>query len=197
MVNGKRNKLLIFEPNETIFFDGTYNFPDLAGITIASHYPYEPNVRISILPHTKEPFEIAIRIPEELEQAYIRIGDTLYHPKGNNFFYIRRFWQVGDEITFAGTFPVKCHLSPKTSKENDKTKLILTKGPLVLSRDSTLDDTQGNAFIYEPFPSFAQMTPPPHTNILLECQGSLFCDYASAGNQWDNEESAKVRVWLR
>ena len=177
-----------------LYFEGTYSFPQLADITLSTRYPYEPKATIIVHPKTNTPFELAIRIPHGMEQVTLQCGEMVYHPKADNFFYIKRVWREGDVVTLSGQFPVLCHLSRKTSEPQYTPKVILTKGPLVLARDSRLDQTLGNGFCFEEKPAYEVLPASEREHILVQCQGSLFCDYASAGQFRDDSDT--FESWL-
>jgi len=172
-----------------------------------SEYPASDIIEININPEKSEEFTIACRIPAWSESTTITVNsENIQQAKPGTYNKITRTWNKGDKIT------VKMDLRGRMVKKNGYQALL--RGPLVLARDTRFRD----GFIYEAAVAkdkdgFIELIPVQNkpSNIWMAFSAPLvvgtdlegefvnpkqihFCDFASAGNTW-NEES-RYRVWI-
>jgi DUF1680 family protein len=152
-------------------------------------------------------FDLKIRIPAWSKSAKITInGTSVADPEGGKYAVLNRTWKKGDVVEIALQMQGMIH-------ENNEHQAI-TWGPVLLARDGRFADGDvDESMIIQSQESKVELTPVAHPpeNIWLvftvpckvgtnlETQGKepaliRFCDFASAGNSWD--ESSRYRVWI-
>ena len=117
-------------------------------------------------------------------------GDTLSAVSGT-YAAISRVWNNGDQIELS--FDMRARLIRASGDSNN---LAITRGPLVLSRDSRyggapVELNQESDIVP------LDIVPPSLPGIYLEAilpNGSRLCDYQSSGNTWNT--SSNVTVWF-
>ena len=172
-----------------------------------SEYPESELIEISVDPEKAEEFAIACRVPAWSESTTISVnGESIQQVKAGTYRKISRTWNKGDKIT------IKMDLRGRKVKNGGYQAIL--RGPLVLARDTRFRE----AFIYESAvvkdkEGIVELIPVKNkpSNIWMAFTAPLvlgtdlegefantkqiqFCDFASAGNTW-NEES-RYRVWI-
>ena len=191
----------------------TFNFYGSAlvkGFDMYSLYPRGDFVRI--VSHTTGPLKLRLRIPgwKGGEKTEVKVnGKALEGVRGGSYFTIDRTWRLGDIVEVRFSMPVVAH----TLAHN----VAFTRGPLLLARDSRFNDGD----MMTPFraglkdgqvmPTFAAVRT-PSDDIWMAFSATLptgshhenpegrnpetvfFCDYASAGNTWRQDNY--YRTWF-
>ncbi len=192
-------------------------------LNIDSKYPFgNGKINITILSEKKETFKLSLRIPQGVKTT-IKICENEI-PVKNGITDIVREWKNGDVISIdfdmsirlipspvydttviynidwstGGTLPVEEH-----QQDNAKKRICLTSGPIVLAAEKGL--TREN--IRLPLsPVFEQngnikchpVSVPGYRKTISvsdHIAGDLvFCDYASAGQSWNDE--TELSVWI-
>jgi len=174
----------------------------------STSYPASGEIEITVNPKKEANFDLVLRIPVWSDKNSLAINGTdqkeEIFPTGD--LHISRLWKKGDKIV------LKLDLRGKMITLNNF--LALTRGPVVLARDSRfgdgfVDETiavehDGDFHVnLEPIPDkpdFAWMafSVSSLTSIYSGDKESFrkvkFCDFGSAGNSWDEQQ--RYRVWL-
>lgn len=176
-------------------------------ITQETNYPIEGKTEITITPDKKTAFTIALRIPKwSTSNALFVNGEELKGIKEGSYYKINRQWSAGDKIT------LQMDTDGRVSQLNGY--FAIEKGPVVLARDSRLND----GFVDEtaqiiskdgkvelkpvsnPIPGiWMAFTAPLILGTDMEGEDQhpkeiRFCDFSSAGNTW--EKTVRYRVWI-
>ncbi len=172
-----------------------------------SGYPADDRIEMTINPERPEKFTIAFRIPSWSKASSLVVnGNEVAGVKAGLYHRVTRNWQSGDKVV------LKLDLSGRLVKINGNQAILM--GPVVLSRDRRFND----GFIYEsavvsskekrvdllpsklkPEGIWMAFTAPLVLGTDLEGESRNpkqvnFCDFASAGNTWD--EDSRYKVWI-
>ncbi len=178
------------------------------GFDMYSLYPRADYARI--VSHTEGPLLMRLRIPAWSEKTSVKVnGKALDGAKAGSYFSISRDWKLGDIVEIRFDMPVVAHKLDHN--------VAFTRGPVLLARDSRFGDDD----MTEPFrrgirdgqkmegfsavriPSddiwmaFSAVLPigSHHENPEgRNCTEVKFCDYASAGNLWHQDNY--YRTWF-
>ena len=211
--NGPRGYLCFLK--ELFVRDGktaTFNFYGSAlvkGFDMYSLYPRGDFARI--VSHTEGALDLRLRIPAWSARTVVKLnGKPLEGVKPGAYFTISGHeWKLGDIVEIVFDMPVKAHVFDHN--------VAFTRGPVLLARDSRLDDGDQS----EPFRMgirdgqamncFAAVRS-PCDDIWMTFSATLpigshtenpegrypetvfFCDYASAGNTWHRDNF--YRTWF-
>jgi DUF1680 family protein len=172
-----------------------------------SDYPVSDKVEVIVNPEKSESFTIAFRIPEWSTNTEMVInGSTVLGITSGVYKKITREWKKSDKVV------LKMDLTGRVITLNGYQAIV--RGPVVLARDTRF----GDGFIYESAvikekngnvelissvkkPSNVWMSFTAPLLLGTDLEGKFrnplqinFCDFASAGNTWD--EDSRYRVWI-
>ena len=177
-----------------------------------SEYPKNESVNFEITSDKKTKFSIAIRIPKWSEKNRITVNGIQVNDSitPGTYYVLKRDWKTGDKIEYNPDMRGKVVYSP--GKYNRSFAIV--RGPVVLARDSRINSTSidesllfSNKYIE---PKIIDLKPITDLNNYYMVYGAtfhygtlinqkhkpfniIFCDYASAGNAWN--ENNRYRVW--
>jgi len=172
-----------------------------------SEYPVSDKVEIRVDPEISESFTIAFRIPEWSRNTFMTINDEpVAEITSGGYKKITRVWHKSDKVV------MKMDLTGRLITLNGYQAIV--RGPVVLARDTRYDDgfiyesavVKGKDGIVDLIPSFKKpasvwmsFTAPLVLGTDMEgVYGTPvqinFCDFASAGNTWN--EDSRFKVWL-
>lgn len=170
-------------------------------------YPESDKIQLIVNPDNEGEFTLNLRIPEWSEITGISVNMEEYKGMNpGNYFSVSRKWKKGDKIE------IQLDLRGRLHELNNFQ--AITRGPLVLTRDSRfidgfVDETSvvanQNGIVNltevqaKPEHVWLAFTAPLILGTDLEGEYRQpvqisFCDFASAGNTW--EEDSRYRVWL-
>ncbi len=174
-----------------------------------TEYPADGNINITVTPENEEEFTLKIRIPAWSEESILSVnGETVQSVTPGSYFDLKRLWKPGDKVQL--TLDMRCR------KETLKNHFVLKRGPVTLVRDSRFKDGNIHEVVVLPDSQkpvelkkvesddksiWMTYTTDLKTGINLESKEARkpkpvhFCDFASAGNTWDDE--SLYRVWQR
>ncbi len=189
----------------------TFNFYASAlvkGFDMYSLYPRGNKARI--VSHTEGPLTLRLRIPAWSEKTEVKInGKVQSGIKAGAYFTVSRDWKLGDVVEIAFDMPVVAHRLDHA--------VAFTRGPILLARDSRFadgdlsepirrgikDGQKMDGFYAVRVPSdemwmaFSAVLPlgSHHANPEGAHWSQVrFCDYASAGNLWRQDNY--YRTWF-
>lgn len=173
-------------------------------------YPVKGETLIDVSPDKPSVFTVALRIPEYAGTFDVRVnGEKPAVDVRNGFMRIERKWKAGDRIS------LDMDIATRVVRQDNFQAVV--HGPVVFARDSRLgsgdidescviqcsadgtveaviSDVQGKSF------SWLEMEVPAVLGANLEDETDRevkpvkFCDFASAGNDWDR--NGRYRVWI-
>ena len=173
----------------------------------STSYPESGTINMEISPEKSTEFSLNLRIPDWSKMTTVKVNDKVVDGIiSGTYLNITRTWSKGDIVIIELDMRGKLHLNHDHQ--------AITRGPIVLARDSRLGDgfidetsiiqqqdgiveltlvKDSSANIWMTF------TAPCKMGTDLEGAGGLakfvkFCDFASAGNTWD--PATRYRVWL-
>ncbi len=173
-----------------------------------TEYPEDERIKLEIQPEKPEEFEINLRIPEWSERSAVTVnGQNMGKVKPGNYFTIKRTWNPDDKIMLI------LDLRGRLVKLNNHQSI--TRGPVVLARDSRFDDGYvDEAAVIQNENGIVKLIhledKPKHVwmaftaplvlgtdleGVFREPRRIAFCDFSSAGNTWD--ENTRYLVWIR
>ena len=157
-------------------------------LEVSGDYPVSDHVEIKVTPARVGDFTLSLRIPAWSERTSLKVnGQPL--PVTTGYARIRRTWRKGDRVAI--TFDMRA----RTVDCNHQ--VALQRGPVVLSLDNRLTPAAVRTKILEQNPC---LKPNPAAArkigawMAFDVDGLTFCDYASAGNAFSQENI--FRTWL-
>ena len=182
-------------------------------IDMTTEYPVNENILITVSIPKKEKLSIDLRIPEWSKKTLVRINGELLDKKvvPGSYANIEREWSDQDQIEIS--FDMTSYIINAPSGVPDA---AIQRGPVVLAFDTRLVPFRHGVEV-PPMYRYSFMknkdnsidvslvTSPPVKDIWMTFQVPLIdeagdrhelsmCDYASAGNSW--EEGNLFRVWI-
>lgn len=178
-----------------------------ARLTMTTGYPQDGYSEVTVECRKKLPFALRVRIPAWAENAEIQVnGRPLGCVVAGEYAVIDRSWNNGDKVT------VNFEMTPRLVMLDNHQAIV--RGPVTLARDSRFNDgfvdeaciiPAGRDGKVELRPTAApdkmwmayEITVPVGTygnEGHMPSRTIHFCDFASAGNDWDFD--GRYRVWL-
>ena len=168
-----------------------------------TEYPLNGNVQITVNPQREASFTIGLRIPAWSQKTAVEVnGQKVEGVRAGQYCLIERTWKAGDKISL--TTDIKARLIEMNDMQ------AIERGPVVLARDTRFRDGyideaclipthDGNIVDLEPISAPKDMwmafrLTMPRGAYNTETFVTNFCDFASAGNTWNQAE--RYRVWL-
>lgn len=159
-----------------------YNFGDIT-LTVTGGYPDDGNVKIKVSCKAPVTCGIRLRIPSWCGDAKVTAKGSDIPATTGKYCDIYQVWNDGDEIALKFAMPL-------VEQEVGNGLRALRRGPVLLARDSRL----GN--VNQPYCHSTKLTKMPAIQgfrcVYALDDGSLVCDYASAGNTFDDNSSLRV-----
>lgn len=169
-----------------------------------STYPESGDVKLAVKPVKKGGFVLKLRIPAWSKNTVVKVnGEGVQGVKPGSYLALNRTWQKGDVVTLS------FDMRGRVEKLNHC--LAVTRGPVVLARDSRF----GDGFVDEALrlvekDGYVELTENADKGFAWMSFGvkvykGLYnefdhesqinmCDFGSAGNTWDKTQ--RYRVWL-
>jgi DUF1680 family protein len=188
-------------PVINLFIPGSMTAPLPDGgrvqLDLATGYPADGRVAITVTPTHPCRFAIAMRIPAWSAATRLEAGGQAFPAGAGAYASVERLWSPGDRIDL--DLDMRCRLvaAPRGAYQ------ALVRGPLVLARDRRLEsDIDAPAGIAtDPDGHVEVLALGPSADAQVHCRvptigggGFPVIDYASAGATWD--ERSRLRVWL-
>ncbi|MEO8173910.1 MAG: beta-L-arabinofuranosidase domain-containing protein [Sediminibacterium sp.] len=196
------------------FIDGNYHVQIPGGqeidITQQTDYPVSGNINLKVSVAKNEVFTLRVRIPSWSKESSVTInGEKFQDVVPGQYAEIKRNWKSGDMISV--TLDMRARLMELGSPQRN---IAIVRGPVVLARDARL----GGANVDEPAKpvvnkeGYLALEPAGlnmngawmqfKASFILEShkEGAnkpvslLLCDYASAGNTYN--DSSRFRIWI-
>ncbi|MDR2449652.1 MAG: glycoside hydrolase family 127 protein, partial [Prevotellaceae bacterium] len=171
-----------------------------------TRYPEDGAVTIRVDAGRPEAFVIALRIPAWSKENSVSVnGETLGGVTPGEYYRIDRTWKKGDVVR------VQFDVRARVVRQDGSAAIV--RGPVVLARDNRF----GDGFVDEAArildkDGYVELTPAvrkpdgvwlaftaPLAPGTFDAEGAHpkqihFCDFASAGNTWD--DALRYRVWI-
>ena len=156
---------------------------ECAELKTETDYPYGGNVKITV----KRPGlrRIALRIPSFCTDP--DLSEKYRTERGHAV--IEREFEEGDVIRLRLDLRLICHPCPEGSYNNIKNKVLYTYGPLVMSRDKSVDPGFDRPVV--PCGEYEVLTEP---YFHIKTKDAVLIPYSKAGASWDGE--TEYRSWL-
>lgn len=189
----------LFIPSQTTIEMGGQTI----GLSQQTNYPQDGKVQINVNPQHEAAFTLGLRIPAWSQQNTVEVnGEKVEGVKAGQYCLIKRTWKAGDRVTL--NTDMRARLVELNHMQ------AIERGPVLLARDTRfrdgfVDETceipthDGNIVDLEPVKApqgmwMAFRLTMPRGAYNTEKFVTHFCDFASAGNTWDQGE--RYRVWL-
>jgi DUF1680 family protein len=157
-------------------------------LELTGDYPVSDTVEIKVTPAKTEEFTLSLRIPVWSKRTQLKVnGKEL--PVTSGYTKIRRTWHKGDRVSM--TFDFRAKIVELNGQ------VALQRGPVVLSLDNRLTSATARQVTLDHNPEL-KLNPAAAKKIVawmaFDVDGLTFCDYASAGNAFSEENI--FRTWL-
>lgn len=160
-----------------------------AALWLRGEYPWKGDVAVSLELPSPETFSIRFRIPRWWKGAsFFRLnGETLPVVPGE-YLELKREWRNTDRIMI--TFD----LTPEMVDSPDLSHIGFLAGPIVLAQDSRLGAVT-RTVPADGIPEDAEAPSEEFHLVKRLSDGTLLCDYASAGNRFALDN--RLTVWMK
>jgi DUF1680 family protein len=210
VANGPRGLMLLPEvavmqgaegPVVSLYADGAWKFRLPSGaparLTMKTDYPKSGEVEMRMTAPAAERFALRLRIPQWSETASATVnGAPVGGVRPGAWALIARRWGTDDTVHLR----LDMHARVVRLSDGNRQFAAVVRGPVALARDLRLapgsvdepvtlkPDQHGNL-------PLQAVTPPPGIESAFETSaGVALCDYASAGNTWD--QRSRFRTWM-
>ena len=159
-------------------------------LVIAGDFPRSEEVVVTVSPDRGAHFAVRLRIPAWSRQTRVSVNGREAACSPGNYLALERAWSPGDVIRLKFDLRFQAHQAPDGGG-----RVALTRGPVVLAQDSRLGPVDAPLSLERL--DAAVLEPCPHDGIHLLCRladGTALCDYASAGNGFN--ETHRLCVWM-
>jgi DUF1680 family protein len=182
-------------PAISLYSEGVWNFRLPSGppcrIEMRTDYPKSGDVDILIQPARPESFALRLRIPQWSKETRawvngVAVNDV--HPGA--WAVIEKRWNPGDEVKLS------LDLRARVVRSSDRGKqyVAVVRGPIALARDARLGSDIDAPVSIDPG-AIAEISQPAGVEtVFVTSAGLTLCDYASAGNTWD--QRSRFRTWM-
>jgi DUF1680 family protein len=160
-------------------------------ISIEGKFPVSGDVSIKVSPSKINKFAVKLRIPIWSRKTDISVNGKNCEGKPGTYLSIERIWSPGDEIKIEFDMHIQINEAPDGCG-----RIALTRGPIVLAQDSRLGKVDAPVSVANLDAAVIEKN--PCENIFMSCRladGMALCDYASAGNEFS--ENNKLCVWMK
>ncbi len=193
-----------FEDSKTVYRTKTGNNVQ---IIQSGNFPAGGDLEIEITPEKEETFTIGIRIPIWSKSVLLKVNELTYEARSGEYQRLVKKWKKGDKIYL--------HLDTRGRVEKQGNHFAIARGPIVLARDARFHD--GNVLEPAFFPNSGRFIELKEVKnkpegMLMAYEVPLIlglsvekeyhqprmvklCDYASAGNTWD--EDSRFKIWFQ
>jgi DUF1680 family protein len=177
------------------FDSGSCEYVDLE---IVGDYPKTGSITIRVTPSVSCYFTISLRIPEWSAAANTALnvnGRWQYSCSSGSYKELSRTWSAGDEIQLSLDMRGRYIAPPEVG-----TYGAVMRGPVVLAQDSRISSVGSAIIIEKDDHGYVNLIPvtPGNPDIWMEFtippDSSHLCDYASAGNNF--EKNNTLCVWI-
>jgi uncharacterized protein len=162
-------------------------------IDVKTDYPVSGRVDLVVRPDRPEAFPLRFRVPTWSEDTSISVnGSRMGDVHCGEYATVKRRWEPGDRVR------VDLDVCGRVLRAADggRQYAAVMRGPVVLTRDVRLGQTDAGLSLTRGAISLTSVSPPPGIAMAFRAGPQEFplCDYASAGNTWDNR--SRYRVWM-
>ena len=178
-------------------------------LTVEGEYPVQGAVRVALQLDRPERFTLRLRIPSWSAKTSVAVNGKKVAAKAGKYLKIKRMWQSGDVVALTFDFTARVLDAPSGTGD-----AAIRRGPVVLSFDTRLiprrdgvdtppmyryefdrkkDDSIDVRLVPSPDPALWMTFEVPCRDEAGAPHVLPLCDYASAGNSW--EEGNLFRVW--
>ena len=178
-------------PVVNLYSEGEWNLGSSGGLVIKTDYPRSRAVEIETRPKQPETFTLRLRIPAWSEETKIAVnGETVAGVRPGAWAVIARTWKRGDRVSLLFDFRGRVlHAS-----DGSRRYAAITRGPIALAQDARLNDGGTLPSGADDQIELRDIAAPAGVEMAFAAGDATLCDYASAGNTWDNR--SRYRTWM-
>ena len=182
-------------PAISLYLEGVWSFRLPSGtpcrIEMKTDYPKSGDVGIVVDPARPESFVLRLRIPQWSEESRAWMnGDVVSDVHPGVWAVIEKRWNPGD------TVKLSLDLRPRVVRASDKGKqyVAVVRGLVALARDARFGGDIDAPVSINPGVITEISRPSGVETAFATADGLTLCDYASAGNTWD--QRSRFRSWM-
>ena len=157
-------------------------------LQISGDYPVGNVVTIKVTPAEKCEFPLLLRIPQWCSEAQLEVDGQIWRPAPGRYARIVKSWSAGSVISLTFNMPITTVSAPDKSG-----RFAVRRGPVLLVQDSRIGSVNTPVELDESMPE--HLSTPEITDIYCWQNGTKLCDFASAGNLFESENT--LCVWLK
>lgn len=198
VANGPRGVMLLPEvavmmgadgPYVNLYSDGVWNLKLPSGarcrLEMKTDYPVSGEVEIRVEPEREETFPLRLRIPAWSERTTVAVNKAAVPSGAGTWAAVRRRWKAGDGVS------MRLEMNGRVLRQNGRAAVV--RGPIALARDLRLGGDIDAPFAVR-VDDLRPAAAPTGIAMAFTAGDAMLCDYASAGNTWD--ERSRYRVWM-
>jgi DUF1680 family protein len=197
VANGPRGIMLLPEtavmmhadgPAVALYSSGAWKLP-VCRLEVKTDYPASGLVDLVLRPERPASFTLRLRIPAWSQQTSLKVnGAAAGGVEPGAWARVERRWKPGDRVSLQ--LDVRGRLLHET--DSSRSYVAVARGPLALATDARLAHPAAAGV---PRDIALKAIPAPAGIEMAFAAGEVrLCDYASAGNTWD--ERSRFRVWI-
>ena len=157
-------------------------------LQISGDYPVGNVVTIKVTPAEKCEFPLLLRIPQWCSEAQLEVDGQIWRPAPGRYARIFKLWSADSVIKLTFNMPITTVAAPDKSS-----RFAVRRGPVLLVQDSRIGSVNTPVELDESMPE--HLSTPEITDIYCWQNGTKLCDFASAGNLFESENT--LCVWLK
>lgn len=171
------------------------------GLTAKTDYPASGNVDLVLSPERPVSFPLRLRIPAWSRETSLAVnGSPLGGVQPGAWALVERLWRPGDRVS------LRLDMRGRILRATDSSRsyVAVARGPVALARDvrlaqpGSIGETVAGIPKEQEYLALKGVTPPAGIEMAFVAGAGgepRLCDYASAGNTWDDR--SRFRVWLQ
>ena len=158
------------------------------GFKITGGYPDDGEIRMEIRSAAPVECTLALRIPGWCEDPVLELDGRTWSPAAGRYAELLRTWNDGDVIRLSLPMPIV-----RVSAPDNSGRFAVRRGPVLLVQDARICEVGSPCVLTSDEPK--RITHPGIRAAYEWPNGTRLCDYASAGNLFEPEDT--VCVWLK
>lgn len=177
-------------PVVNLYSEGEWKLGN-GGLAMKTDYPRSGAVEIEMRPKQPEAFTLRLRIPAWSEETTLAVnGAPVAGVRPGAWAVLARTWKPGDRVSLHLDFRGRVlHAS-----DGGRRYAAVMRGPIALARDARLSGGGSLPSGANDHAVLRDIETPPGVEMAFAAGDFALCDYASAGDTWDNR--SRYRTWM-
>jgi hypothetical protein len=160
-------------------------------LAMRTDYPRSGAVEIEMRPKQPEALTLRLRIPAWSEETTLAVnGAPVADVRAGGWAVLARTWKPGDRVSLQLDFRGRV----LRASDGGRRYAAIMRGPVALVQDARLSGGGSLPSTADDHVALRDIATPPEVEMAFAAGDVALCDYASAGNTWDNR--SRYRTWM-